>query len=203
MRKNLLKKICTLIFAAVLLASCGSSRKVSRINVGEAVDLSGKWNDTDSRLVSKDLIDQVLDARWLTKYNRENGKQPVVIVGKVKNKTSEHIKTATFVKDLERNLINSGEVEFVASSKDRNELRQERQEQQGHASMETTKQMGNETGADFMLLGQINSITDAIDGEKVVYYQIDMELVNIETNKKAWAGFKKIKKYIGQDKYGM
>lgn len=194
----------SLTLCLLVLTACGPSRKVSRLNVGENIDLSGKWNDVDSRMVSKDLINQVLDARWITKFKRANeNKEPVVIVGKVKNKTSEHIKTATFVKDLERELINSGEVEFVASKKEREELREERMEQQGNASMETAKQMGNETGADFMLLGQINTITDAIDGEKVIYYQVDMELMNVETNKKVWAGFKKIKKYIGKDKYGM
>lgn len=204
MKINVLKRILTLSICSLLIVSCGSSRKVSRIAVGENVDLSGKWNDVDSRMVSKDLINQVLDARWLNKFkNNNDNKQPVVIVGKVKNKTSEHIRTATFIKDLERELINSGEVEFVASKKERAEIREERMEQQGNASMETAKQMGNETGADFMLLGQINTITDAIDGEKIIYYQIDMELMNIETNKKVWAGFKKIKKYIGQDKYSM
>jgi uncharacterized protein (TIGR02722 family) len=204
MKTRIFNVFGTLLLAMFILSSCGPSRQVSRIGVGENVDLSGKWNDVDSRMVSKDLINQVLDARWLNKFKMANSnKLPVVIVGKVKNKTSEHIKTATFIKDLERELINSGEVEFVASKDERNDLREERMEQQGNASQETTKQMGNETGADFMLLGQINSITDAIDGQKIIYYQIDMELMNIETNKKVWAGFKKIKKYVGQDKYEM
>jgi len=73
------------------------------------------------------------------------------VVGTVINKSLEHINTETFVKDLERELINSGEVKFVASSAERQEVRQERAEQQENANDETRKKMKNENGADYML----------------------------------------------------
>jgi PBP1b-binding outer membrane lipoprotein LpoB len=58
------------------------------------------------------------------------------------------------------------------------------------------KKFGLETGADFMLQGNINSIVDAHKRQKVTYYQIDLELTNIQTNEKVWIGDKKIKKFI-------
>ncbi len=152
-------------------------------------------------MVSKDMINQMFDANWLNNFKAENGRDPVLIVGNVKNKTSEHINTEVFTKEIEKACINSGLVEFVASSEERNEIRQERIEQQSNASMETTKQIGNETGADFMLKGVISSIEDAIDGKKVVFYQTNMELINIESNKKVWVGDKKIKKFVSRGKW--
>ena len=58
------------------------------------------------------------------------------------------------------------------------------------------KQWGLEIGADYMLQGSINSIMDAYKRKKVIYYQIDMELTNLETNEVVWIGDKKIKKFV-------
>jgi len=59
-----------------------------------------------------------------------------------------------------------------------------------------TKRRDKEQGADFMLQGTINSIVDEYKRDKTVYYQVDLELTNIETNEKVWIGDKKIKKMI-------
>jgi PBP1b-binding outer membrane lipoprotein LpoB len=97
---------------------------------------------------------------------------------------------------MERELINSGQVEFVASAKEREEVRAEVKDQDLYASEATRKAIGEETGADYMLTGSINSIVDAISGEQARYYQIDLTLIELGTNKKVWIGQKKIKKTI-------
>jgi len=102
----------------------------------------------------------------------------------------------TFINDLEKDLINSGDVEFVASADERGEIRTERREQDLHASESTRKAMGQEIGADFMLKGSINTIIDAVKGEQARFYQIDLTLIDLESNRKVWVGQKKIKKTI-------
>ena len=62
--------------------------------------------------------------------------------------------------------------------------------------------MGMEIGADYMLMGEISQINDREGKEEVRYYQVDLTLVNIETNVKAWLGQHKIKKYIARGRYG-
>ena len=198
MRKIL---IALTITTSVLFTSCGPKLEVKRVESNTVADVSGHWNDVDAQMVSKEMINQMFEGAWLNKFKEKNDRDPVLIVGRVGNKTSEHINTEVFTKEIEKVCINSGLVEFVASSSERDELRQERIEQQSNASMETTKQIGNETGADFMLKGVVSSIEDAIDGKKVIYYQTNMELVNIETNKKVWVGDKKIKKFVSRGKW--
>jgi uncharacterized protein (TIGR02722 family) len=173
------------------------------MEVDEAVDLSGKWNDTDSRLVSEDMIADALNRPWLASYRSGHRKDPVVIVGIVRNRSDEHINTRTFVKDLERALINSGEVAFVASAEERSELREERQDQASHASEATAKEEGQETGADFMLQGSINTISDRIKGKEVRYYQVNLELIDIASHRKVWIGEKKIKKLVQRSRFGI
>ncbi len=177
-----------------LLAGCNPT--VTRVNSDTVTDLSGNWNDTDSRLVAEEMIQDVLSRGWLTKFNRSKGKAPTVIVGTVRNLSHEHINTRTFVADMERELINSGEVEFVASAQDRKEVRGEVKDQDLNASEATRKAMGNEVGADFMLQGSINTIVDAVSGEQARFYQIDLTLIELGTNRKVWVGQKKIKKTV-------
>jgi len=107
----------------------------------------------------------------------------------------------TFLRDMERELVNSGTVQVVASAEERGEVREERADQRVNASPETLKEMGREVGADFMLIGEINQINDQEGKEQVRYYQVDLTLVNIETNVKTWLGQKKIKKYVANRKY--
>jgi len=196
--KNLTSKITFFIVISSLLVAltgCGG-KTVARVDSDTVTDLSGNWNDTDSRLVADEMIQDVLSRGWLTKFNRDKGKAPTVIVGGVRNLSHEHINTRTFIADMERELINSGEVDFVASAKDREEVRSEVKDQDLNASEESRKSMGQEVGADFMLQGTINSIVDAVDDEQARFYQIDLTLIELGSNRKVWVGQKKIKKTI-------
>ena len=186
---------------ALLLAACASTPKVERRQVDETIDLSGRWNDSDSRMVAEEMINDCLARPWLNNYRiKHGGQQPTVIVGDVKNRSHEHINVQTFVKDLERSLINSGNVQFVASSTERQQLREERMDMATNSSDETMKGPGQEIGADYMLIGSINTIRDEIDGKAVMFYQTNLELVDLENNVKVWIGDKKIKKMITQKK---
>lgn len=190
-----------LLLAALLALTTGCSQQVTRLETNEVTDLSGKWNDTDSGLVSREMVSDVLSRRWLSDFNREKSRAPTVIVGAVRNLSHEHINTRTFINDLEKELINSGEVQFVASAAERDEIRSERRDQDLNASENTRKEMGNETGADFMLKGSINTIVDAVSGSQARFYQIDLTLIDMRTNRKVWLGQKKIKKQIDKSSW--
>jgi hypothetical protein len=180
--------------AALMLAACSTS--VERVADDSTIDLSGAWNDTDSRLVAEEMIADVLSRPWIADYRGQTGKRPVVIVGRVRNLSHEHINVNTFVADMERELVNSGSVDFVASSTTRNEVRDERIDQDLNARDDTRNEAGQELGADFMLQGQINTIIDAEGKEQVRYYQIDLTLTSMTDNRKVWLGQKKIKKFV-------
>ena len=184
------------LFIVLLAFSCNSNKKVTRVDDKQMIDLSGRWNDTDSRLVSEEMIKDALSRPWISEFTTEKGKKPTVIVGTVKNKSSEHINTETFINDIEREFINSGKVKVVQSADLREEIRKERTDQQGFSSPETVKKWGLEKGADYILQGTVNSISDEDSKLKLMYYQIDIELSDIETNEKVWIGTKKIKKVI-------
>lgn len=192
-----MKRIIVLSLIATTLITPSCNRKVTRVNPDKQIDLSGRWNDVDSKLVSEEMIKQVLGEKWLENFNKTSaGKPPVVIVGFVKNQSHEHIEAETFIKDIERSFINSGRVKLVQGGEKRQEVRGERADQQDNASQSTMKKWGLEIGADFMLQGGINSTVDSYKRNKVVYYQINLELTNIQTNEVVWMGEKKLKKEV-------
>ena len=192
-----MRKLALLLLPFVL-AACGTS--VQRMDASDVKDLSGKWNDTDSRLVAEEMMRDCLSRPWIEKAKAEKGKEPTVIVGGVSNQSHEHIATGTFVEDLQRELINSGKVEFVASKDERGAVREERLDQDTNAAEETRKAHGKEIGADFMLSGVIQTIEDKEGGKTVMFYQTNLKLLNLKTNQIAWNGQKKIKKFISRSK---
>lgn len=139
-----------LAVSGLAITSCG--RQVTRVSTEETIDISGRWNNSDSREVADQMTQQILEEPWIFNFREENkGEKPVVIVGMVYNKSHEHIEAETFVKDVEQAFIRSQRVRLVQGGKKREELRGERADQQTNASASSMKQFGLEQGADFML----------------------------------------------------
>jgi uncharacterized protein (TIGR02722 family) len=191
---------------ALLLVAAGGciSKRVTRIEPTAVTDLSGRWNDTDSRLVANQLVEQALGAGWAKRYtDTHGGDAPTVVVGTFANRTMEHIAVGTFAKDIERALVITGAARVVASGDQRVEMRGERADQQQHARADTRARQGQELGARYMLAGDLQAIEDVDGRERVVFYQVDASLIDLETNTKVWVGQHKIKKYVERARFGL
>jgi uncharacterized protein (TIGR02722 family) len=204
-RSRLLGALHTIGSALLLVAASGCiSKRVTRIEPTAVTDLSGRWNDTDSRLVANQLVEQTLGAGWAKRYtDTHGGEAPTVVVGSFTNRTLEHIAVGTFVKDVERALITTGAARVVASGDQRVEMREERKDQQQNARADTRARQGQELGARYLLAGDLNAIEDVDGRERVVFYQVDASLIDLETNTKVWVGQHKIKKYVERARFGL
>lgn len=194
MKRRMISMSCLAL--ALLITISGCATKVTRVDERAIIDLSGKWNDTDSQMVADEMINSCLAHPWHEEFVDVTGRRPVVIIGTIFNKTHEHISSNTFIRDLERAFVNTGEVRVVQASASRDEVRAERQDQQEFASPETRKRFREELGTDLMLQGTIDSIVDREGNKRVYFYQVDLELIDLQTNEKVWLGQKKLKKYV-------
>ena len=188
--------LVAMVSVVLALSGCGHETKVTRVDTEVVTDLSGRWNDTDSRMVAEAMVKDALQYPWLGNFEKATQRQPVVVVGTVLNSSHEHINVQTFITDLERELTNSQKITFVAGKGERDEVRSERKEQAIYAREETQKAPGKETGADFMMKGTIATILDEADGAKAIFYQVDLQMIDLESNAKVWYGQKKIKKVV-------
>jgi uncharacterized protein (TIGR02722 family) len=178
----------------LLLAACAP--QVSRVDPSTQVDLSGRWNDSDSRAVAEKMISELVSSQRYKEYAASKGSTPVIIVGTVRNKTSEHIDAANYIKKLEAAIFNSGLANIVESDEFRDKLRVERAQQHDFADPATIAQWGKETGADLMLFGEMTSETDVYRNERVVNYITTLFLTDMESNQRIWYGQQEIKKMI-------
>jgi len=196
-----------LFLAVTLISACSSTPKVDRVDANTQIDLSGRWNDSDVRMVSNTLINDCLNAPRVSQFidqykSQHNGKLPACLVGTFKNDSSEHIDTTIISKAMETSIVNSGKMDFVAGGDTLAEIRSERQDQQSNASEDTAAALGNETGAALLLTGSVKSIVDRAGNTTVRSYFVNAELTNVETRTRLWMGDNnEIKKVIKQPKY--
>ncbi|MEL6153113.1 MAG: hypothetical protein AAFQ78_03740, partial [Bacteroidota bacterium] len=67
--KKILRPVFTLCTLAIALSGCASTQ-VTRISTNKVLDLSGRWNDTDSRLVAEQMVKDVSNSPWLERFQR-------------------------------------------------------------------------------------------------------------------------------------
>ena len=188
----------------VFVNGCGKNVEVARVDSGKEIALTDKWNDEDSRLVAEEMINDMLSYPWISQFNqRFPGKEPLVTMQRVRNKSHEHIAVDTFVNDIKRAVIRSGKAGFIATLEERQDTRAELADQDMNASADTRMEMGEEDGANFALSGTINSIVDQLDGQRVTYYQVDLKLINLQTAREVWNGSKKIKKFMERKSFSL
>ena len=196
-----IKSIFLILICAVILTSCATSG-VSRLDENYNEDLSGYWNDTDIRMVSETLVSQCLASPWIMDYLMDNSNmKPTVIVGRIQNRSSEHMDTTIISKKFEMALVNSGKVNTAADFEFRDDFREEKISQQYNASVETAAELGEEIGADFMLQGSVKFNLDQVSNTAIRTYYVDMELINIESGQKVWLGQETVKKKVSRSKY--
>lgn len=183
-----------MLLLVMLLTSC--ARTVTRIDPGQQIDLSGRWNDSDSRQIADRMVNDLLNSEKFKEYCKSHSRKPAIIVGTFRNKTSEHIDAANFIKKIELAIYNSGVADLVESGDFRDKIRLERIDQQDFANPKTVAQWGEETGANLMLLGEMTSETDVYKKQRVVNYVTTLYLTDMETNQRVWYGQQEIKKNI-------
>ena len=132
MKKNFFVPV-VFFLVIVLFSACSSAPKVTRVDANTLIDLSGRWNDADVRMVSSSLISDCLDSPRVSQFiqqysSQNNGRLPACLVGTFKNDSSEHIDTTIISKGMEIAIVNSGKMDFVAGGDTLTEIRAERQD---------------------------------------------------------------------------
>lgn len=187
------------VAALSTLTGCGST-EVKRVSADKEIALSDRWNATDSRLVAEEMITDMLSFPWASQFELQNDRLPTIIIQRIANKSHEHIALDTFINDIKRSVIRSGKASFVAGGEEREAVRDERIDQELNAK--DAKQQGQEKAADFALSGSVNSLVDKVDNERVTFYQVDLKLIDMESNLEVWNGQKKIQKFQKKSSFG-
>lgn len=182
-----------ILAAALMLAACGGPRAFTR---GEYADpnaielLSDQFNENDLQLIAKKMTASLTDSAAVAAIP---GK-PVVVVGKFRNKTSEHIDMESLADKVRVELQKKNRFAFV-NKVARDEISQEYDHQQsGYVRSDQAKGPGKQAGADYLLTGSIASIVQEVGADKIVYYKMTMELTNLTSSIIEWTEEKELRK---------
>ena len=176
----------------VLFVSCGprAFTKGGYDDPNKVILLDDKFNENDMQLISNQLVES------LSNYGKIKGstQRPVVMVGRVRNRTAEHIDVKSLTDKIRTSLIKSGHFRF-SDKEARDELAEEYEYQGGKfVDKKTAKGAGKQTGVDFLITGDIASNVQEVGADKVVYYKVTLNLIDLQTNIIEWSDDREVRK---------
>jgi len=180
--------IPALVVLAVCLSACGS--KVQYGDPTAVETLTVDFGSTDLQMIAEKMVQSLLSAPII-----QEGHRPVLQVTSVRNMTNEHVDTKAITDKIRTTLLNSGKVQFTAVEHREEVLEElEYQRDSGYVDQETRKTVGRQVGADYLLSGDITSISKERGGTQDIYFKITLNLIDVETGLIAWADEKEIRK---------
>jgi penicillin-binding protein activator len=174
--------IPALALGALALPGCGG-KTITRTESGAAKDLSGKWNDVDTKNTASEIVQKALKAPWPDRFQEQNKRNPVIAIGKfpVRTNGDEHINTSLITNALIEEFLNSGKIDVLS---DPEETRKILEDQAAYA--EKSKELGKEAAADFVLNGEIGVQNDQEGRESVKFYVVSFKLTDVQSRKLVW-----------------
>ncbi len=176
------------------VAGCASDR-TRRTDSNEDINLVRRFNDSDMKMIARGMTADALTRPWLEQAIAKLGRKPIIAVGEIRNGTDQVIATQFMTTKFEEELINSGRVDVIAERNIRETLRLERSDTE-FTDPAFIKKMKAEMAVDFILSGNIvmDREMSKSGGNDFVAYQVDMQLLDIETLRKVWLKTENVKK---------
>jgi penicillin-binding protein activator len=188
------KSIVSVVALVALLATaCTGPRAYTRgtyedPNVIEM--LSDDFNENDLQLISKKMVESLSTSPAFAQIQG----RPVVVIGRMKNSTSEHIDMKSLADKILVHLGRTGKFAFTDKGA-REEVAEEYEYQgSGYVQEQTAKGPGQQVGADYLMTGEISSIIQQVGKDKLVYYKMTTKLHNLRTGIIEWTDEKEIRK---------
>jgi hypothetical protein len=175
-----------LIISLILIHSCSAKIKAQRLSVSEgdkkAMSITDAWLLTDSKNAITEIMNQIKNHKGYQAYlGKFNGKQPKIFIAEIQNNTSE----AYFpIQDLNDELLNeisfSGEYILIDAAARDLILKEIKYQNDGMIASEDIKQIGKASGADLIIIGNVNMKPQFSEGETIKEYSVNIRMTDIE-----------------------
>ncbi|TVQ78523.1 MAG: penicillin-binding protein activator LpoB [Bradymonadales bacterium] len=193
--------LISLLLSAEFLVACGP-REFTRGRYDDPATvrlLDDQFNENDMQLMSRDLVASLLDFEGI----KGRDGSPVVMLGRFRNRTSEHIDMKMLTDHMRTALIRTQRFRFVDGS-----LRQDLAEEYDYQASEfvdqaTAVRMGQQLGVEYLIVGDLGSIIQQVGNDKIVYYKITMNLVDVATNVILWSDDREVRKIYRRRSVGL
>jgi hypothetical protein len=137
-----------------------------------AVAVAG-WTDADSRAAARALAGECLAGSWLTRFRSTHGRRPSLRALPLRNRSSQHVATALFDRELASALGRSRELTPAAGT------------------------------ADLVLAGWLVAQNDASRGHELESFLLALSLLDVESGEKLWLGIHRVRKHVERTPSGV
>jgi uncharacterized protein (TIGR02722 family) len=152
--------------------------------------LSDQFNENDLQLIAKKMVDSLANSQTFAQIKG----RPIIVIGRMKNSTSEHIDMASLADKLQVQLARTGRFAFTDKGA-REEIAKEYEYQgSGYVKQDSAKGPGEQVGADYLMTGEISSIIQEVGQDKLVYYKMTSKLHNLKSGIIEWSDEKELRK---------
>ena len=197
---NKLTLFTLLIITTLFNTGCASKVQYGDAQAVETVDIA--FGSTDLQQIAGKMANSLLAFPPMVKITSEN--RPVVLVDRIKNKTTEHIDTESVTDSIVNKLLRSGQYRFADIS-NINAIKKQLNYQNSGGLVDPTKAvaLGKHIGAEYMVYGNLSSITKSNKKTKDVYYKFTLKLMNLETGILEWQDEQEIRKNVSRSFLGL
>jgi penicillin-binding protein activator len=155
--------------------------------------LSDRFNENDLQLIAKKMAASLAESPRF-QQPRQDGSLPIVLVGKLKNSTSEHIDMQSLADKIQTQLANTGKFAFVDANA-RQAIAEEYEYQgSGYVRPDQAKGPGQQVAPDYIMTGELASIKQRVGSDEFIYYKMTTKLSNLKTALVVWQDEKELKK---------
>jgi penicillin-binding protein activator len=197
-----MKSKINLLLMIVLIAFLSACAPTIKYEIKDEETVTGSdWSAKDLKDVSDYMANSVKQAAFITSPQYAGEKPRWMLARDMKNETDEHVNTRTIMEKIRTRLINGGIANFIDDQAVEDILNQMKLQQSGLFDTKTVAQVGKLVGARLILRGAISSIRKKTDRKDIIYYNITLQLVNIQTGEIIWTDEKEIQRLTSKSMF--
>jgi uncharacterized protein (TIGR02722 family) len=201
-----MKKLTLILLLLGLVSSCGSfkaKRLDSDSSDEEALEITDKWVQRDTERVVKDVLKKMSGHKGFKRYLSKHGKTPTVFIGEVKNLTAEAYFPINDINDEFLNEISaSGDFTLIDAAARDNILKEITYQNDGMVDPNTAKTVGQQTGADLMIFGNVYMKPASRKGKTIKQYSVNIRMTDIQKGTEVLRTRAKLSKFSDQSSAG-
>lgn len=188
---------CSSRLLALVLLGAGAggcaSTGAQYTNLDRERPLTERFDPTDARRVVEAMVDDMLSFEPLVAITQTG--RPVLDVGKLQNKTEEHIDVTSLTDSIRTKLIRSGKFRFKDRSSSSTDIEIMNEENElGLVDSSKAVKAGNQIATGYYLYGAISQQRTTTGRLIDQYYKITLNLKDISSGEIIWTDEQEIRK---------
>jgi len=199
-----MKRTRFILAAATLLlaAGCAGPRAFTKGTYEDPQTialLDDRFSENDLQLIAKTMVTSLSASPRIAGSDAS----PAILVGKMRNRTTEHIDMESLADKVRNALVQSGKFRFVDGANRADIAGEYEYQGSGYVDPKQAKGPGSQTGADYLLTGTLTSNVQEVGKDKLVYYKATFQLTGLLTSEIVWSEEKEIRKAYKKRSIGL